>query len=202
MWYAALFRFLRRRIILGLILTLSLCYCIFSYIGKSDFLDNDDEVPVRRTQPFIWRTLQEHNSTNDVAATCRNSVQGRVLMVDDRGFLCTRSELLSSGCCNSELQTVIQYTCETCNPKQCCGIYEYCVSCCLHPDKKELLEAILKKATEQNNILLASASDHFELCLAKCRTNSQSVVHENSYRDPSAKHCFGETVPIPNYVET
>lgn len=106
MWYAAIIRFLRRRIILGLILTLSLCYCIISYVGKvglkftgitvvfsifrnlqSEFLDSDDVVPVKRTQPFIWRTLQQHNATNDIDDTCRNSVQGKVLIVDDRGTL-------------------------------------------------------------------------------------------------------------------
>ena len=34
-------------------------------------------------KPFVWRTLQEHNETND--AICRNSVQGKSLLVDDRG---------------------------------------------------------------------------------------------------------------------
>ncbi|XP_050311021.1 SREBP regulating gene protein [Anthonomus grandis grandis] len=201
MWYAAILRFLRRRIILGLILTLSLCYCIFSYVGKSEFLDNDDVVPIKRTQPFIWRTLQQHNSSNDVDDTCRNSVQGKVLIVDDRGYVCPRSEILSNGCCNSETQHVLQYPCETCNPNNCCAIFEYCISCCLHPDKKNVLEMILKKATEQNNVLFASVSDHFELCLAKCRTNSQSVQHENSYKDPKAKHCYGETAPTANSID-
>lgn len=51
------------------------------------------------------------------------------------GYVCPRSEILSSGCCNSEIQNVFQYTCETCNVNQCCSIYEYCISCCLHPDK-------------------------------------------------------------------
>lgn len=52
---------------------------------QSEFLDSDDVVPVKRTQPFIWRTLQQHNATNDIDDTCRNSVQGKVLIVDDRG---------------------------------------------------------------------------------------------------------------------
>lgn len=34
-------------------------------------------------KPFVWRTLQEHNETND--SICRNSVQGKTLLVDDRG---------------------------------------------------------------------------------------------------------------------
>lgn len=61
--------------------------------------------------------------------------------------------------------------------------------------QKSVLENILGKATEQNNVLFTSVSDHFELCLAKCRTNSQSVKHENSYRDPDIKYCYGENAP-------
>ncbi|XP_018564091.1 UPF0454 protein C12orf49 homolog [Anoplophora glabripennis] len=201
MWYSALIRFLRRRIILGLILALSFCYCLFSYIGTSDFLDSDDVVPVRRTQPFIWRTLQQHNSTGETDTNCRNSVQGKVLIVDDRGYICPRSEVLLNGCCNDDSSTAMQYSCETCKPNNCCAIYEYCISCCLHPDKKDVLETVLGKATEQNNVLFASVTDHFELCLAKCRTNSQSVQHENSYKDPRAKHCYGELAPVNSNIE-
>lgn len=198
MWYAAVVRFIRRRIVLGIIFTLSLMYCILSFVGKTDFLDSDDAITVRRTQPFIWRTLQQHNSTADVDVTCRNSVQGKVLIADDRGFVCPRHEILYNGCCNDNLSTVMQYSCETCNKNNCCAIYEHCISCCLHPDKKEMLESILGKAAKANSVLFASVTDHFELCLAKCRTNSQSVQHENSYKDPKAKHCYGETAPGPN----
>jgi len=38
---------------------------------------------------------------------------------------------------------------------------------------------------------LRSLSDPFELCRFKCRTSSGSVVHENSYRSPASKYCFG-----------
>lgn len=65
-----------------------------------------------------------------------------------------------------------------------------------------MLENLLGKAAAQNNVLFASVSDHFELCLAKCRTNSQSVQHENSYKDPEAKHCFGEKAPGYKNVDT
>ncbi|CAH1978268.1 unnamed protein product [Acanthoscelides obtectus] len=201
MWYIAVFRFIRRRIILGLIFTFSFCYCILSYVGKTDFLDSDEVVPVRRTQPFIWRTLQQHNSTSDGDINCRNSVQGKVLIVDDRGYICPRNEVLLNGCCNNAASNVYQYSCDTCKPNNCCAIYEYCISCCLHPDKREVLENVLGKATEQNNVLFASVTDHFELCLAKCRTNSQSVQHENSYKDPKAKHCYGELTPAVDNID-
>lgn len=153
MWWAALIRFLRRRIVLGVIFTFSLLYFIFSYVGKvftpktktpksfkhkfsqGNHLHNDSMIPIRRRQPFIWRTLQQHNLSNDAPESCRNSVQGRVLIVDDRGFVCPRHVILQSGCCDDAPHTKPQYSCETCKDNNCCAIFEYCVSCCLHPDK-------------------------------------------------------------------
>lgn len=67
--------------------------------------------------------------------------------------------------------------------------------------QKEVLENVLGKASEQNSVLFASVTDHFELCLAKCRTNSQSVQHENSYKDPRAKYCYGELAPVVSTME-
>lgn len=32
--------------------------------------------------------------------------------------------------------------------------------------------------------------DRFQICLAVCRTSSLSVQHENTYKDPLAKHCY------------
>lgn len=32
--------------------------------------------------------------------------------------------------------------------------------------------------------------DRFQICLAVCRTSSASVQHENTYKDPLAKHCY------------
>jgi len=68
------------------------------------------------------------------------------LIVDDRGVVCSRHEVLSNGCCATEQRQTPKnealsmarkekYCCKTCNPQGCCTIYEYCVSCCLHPDK-------------------------------------------------------------------
>ncbi len=61
--------------------------------------------------------------------------------------------------------------------------------------QKEVLQDVLGKAAGTLNLLLTSVTDHFELCLTKCRTSSQSVQHENSYRNPRAKHCYGEAPP-------
>lgn len=199
MWAAFFMRIIRKRIVLGIIFALSLTYCVLSFLREGDdTLNNEIEtIPVRRLdQQFLWHSVKDDvNGSNVKVTTCRNSVQGKVLIVDDRGYVCSRTDILSSGCCNTDSETTKRYSCETCKENGCCSIYEYCISCCLHPDKKNLLQSVLGKASETFNVLFASVTDHFELCLAKCRTSSQSVQHENSYRDPRAKHCYGETPP-------
>ena len=61
---------------------------------------------------------------------------------------------------------------------------------------------VLNEANALKNILLLSVHDHFELCLAKCRTSSSSVSHENVYMNPENKYCFmrgnGHPPPSPN----
>ncbi|XP_070760659.1 SREBP regulating gene protein isoform X2 [Enoplosus armatus] len=61
--------------------------------------------------------------------------------------------------------------------------------------QQPLLERFLNRAAEGFQNLFTAVEDHFELCLAKCRTSSQSVQHENTYRNPQAKYCYGESPP-------
>lgn len=58
--------------------------------------------------------------------------------------------------------------------------------------QKPVLMNVLNEANALKNILLLSVSDHFELCLAKCRTSSSSVHHENVYINPMDKFCFSK----------
>ncbi|XP_004753362.1 SREBP regulating gene protein isoform X3 [Mustela nigripes] len=111
------------------------------------------------------------------------------------GYICERKDLLVNGCCNVNVPGTKQYRCDGCLPHGCCGAYEYCVSCCLQPSKQLLLERFLNRAAVAFQNLFMAVEDHFELCLAKCRTSSQSVQHENTYRDPIAKYCYGESPP-------
>ncbi|KAL6255049.1 hypothetical protein P5V15_013382 [Pogonomyrmex californicus] len=212
----SLIRLLRRRVVLGLIFALSLTYCAFSLLRNdkkgSPYLDNDidmmDPMMINDNnedlmaddntlleglkasdKSLLWpievfdqaandnagnMDMSNLNDSDVSAESCRNSIQGKGLIVDDRGIVCSRHDLLSNGCCiveerqiskNEKTSTVKKerYSCKTCNPQGCCTIYEYCVSCCLHPDK---------------------------ICLATCRTSSSSVRHENTYKDPLAKHCY------------
>lgn len=194
-WASFIVRILRKRIVLGMIFALSLTYCVLSFLHETENSVTDEVgVPKRHyDQQFLWHSVKDDSNATDVrVTTCRNSVQGKVLIADDKGYVCSRIDVLPTGCCNTESENTKRYSCETCKENGCCSIYEYCISCCLHPDKKNLLQSVLGKASETFNVLFASVTDHFELCLAKCRTSSQSVQHENSYRDPRAKHCYGE----------
>ncbi|XP_037685058.1 SREBP regulating gene protein-like isoform X3 [Choloepus didactylus] len=58
-----------------------------------------------------------------------------------------------------------------------------------------LLERFLSRAAMAFQNLFMAVEYHSELCLAKCRTSFQSVQHENTYRDPIAKYCYGESPP-------
>lgn len=181
-------------------------------------------------------------STSDSAIKikrCRNSVQGRLLLADDQGYVCHRQFLTKGGCCNSSslsssvnslspqthsspshatpmsANQITRYSCNTCNSDGCCAIYEYCISCCMNP---ETINVRSSEPVDGDGRLLASPDspvsslssvaavdtdahgesheDPFEFCLAKCRTSSSSVKHENSYRDARFKHCHGHAVAL------
>ncbi|XP_064619951.1 SREBP regulating gene protein-like [Lineus longissimus] len=190
-------RFLRKRWVLVVIFGLSLIYFLKTTFYQSSSLVLRDEYAVRKPRPpelFKWQP--KFDRINETAVnTCRNSVQGKKLLADERGYVCERSDLLVGGCCDIKGKTARRYTCDSCLQNNCCSLYEHCVSCCLQPEKQPLLRKILGKAADTFSHLFASVTDHFELCLAKCRTSSQSVQHENSYRDPVAKFCYGENPP-------
>uniref|UniRef100_A0A2P2I1Z0 SREBP regulating gene protein n=1 Tax=Hirondellea gigas TaxID=1518452 RepID=A0A2P2I1Z0_9CRUS len=191
-------------VLVGGLLLYCCCVLLDLGLGAGDSKVTGDSDTTIRRRAFDW---DEHNdasnSSNNITenaseaalVTCRNSVQGKALLADDRGYVCQRLDRLGTGCCNAAADNSHRYHCLTCNAQHCCAIYEYCVSCCMHPDKKSLLKRVLKQVSE-GSPLYASVSDQFELCLVKCRTSSQSVQHETLYRDPRSKHCYGERVPV------
>ncbi|XP_011312021.1 UPF0454 protein C12orf49 homolog [Fopius arisanus] len=155
------------------------------------------------------------SSANEVARTCRNSIQGKALIVDERGLVCARREVLPGGCCRGDLEktespgvtTIVKrerYSCETCNPEGCCAVYEYCVSCCLHPGKrrpkKEAHSPPVRRDAQKSRRNEDAVKnrfrslDRFQVCLAICRTSSASVRHENTYKDPNSKHCYVNSI--------
>lgn len=191
-------RFLKKRIVLAVIFCVSLLYCLSSFLNENaigaETGDSVNSIPLPSSS-FKWHMEKEKPGNSSAVVTCRNSVQGKVLVADDRGYVCQRSEVASTGCCAVDAANTRRYCCETCQANGCCSIYEYCISCCMHPQKITLLQKIIGEASETFKMLVASITDHFELCLTKCRTSSESVHHENSYRDPKAKHCYADEPP-------
>ncbi|XP_034936707.1 UPF0454 protein C12orf49 homolog isoform X2 [Chelonus insularis] len=167
-------------------------------------------VPDERSDSTNIQTFTSSNDININIKNCRNSVQGKALIVDELGFVCTRQDVLSTGCCKNQRENVSthdenilkleRYSCETCNPQGCCAIYEYCVSCCLHPTKRLFKKdhlglpgrSDIQKIRKLEDIIKLRLRnlDRFQFCLAVCRTSSASVRHENTYKNPDSKHCY------------
>ena len=187
---------------------LKLIHCIVnlmmystSYLSSTliNFVRTNYHVFRKLNQPFNWNLEEELDPSNfsDINLfTCRNSVQGKTVLADDKGYICPRTEILGNGCCDTNSSLTLRHVCGQCDQVlQCCAQYEHCISCCLRPDQRHSLQTILTHAAQTNNVLFVSVSDHFELCLAKCRTSSDSVQHENTYRNKENKFCFGSQPP-------
>jgi hypothetical protein len=146
---------------------------------------------------LVWQSSfsidQISGNRSSSSTSCRNTVQGKKLLCDDAGFVCSRDELLSSGCCPVQNSRFVCHSCQ--NNTQCCTKYEICVSCCLRPQNKDVLSSFVMNTISSLERLFGSIGDQFELCLSKCRTSSLSVQHENTYRDSEYKYCFGSNPP-------
>ncbi|XP_071707790.1 uncharacterized protein [Rutidosis leptorrhynchoides] len=118
---------------------------------------------------------------------CRTTVQGRYLITDHTGYVCDALSLdPKSHCCRYKRD---QYSCQGCNlVSKCCNSYEYCVSCCLNPEKMHVDQALKVKIAKP--VTAGTYSSLFDYCVGRCRHNSESVVHENAYVS-EFHHCFG-----------
>uniref|UniRef100_A0A0B6Y970 SREBP regulating gene protein n=1 Tax=Arion vulgaris TaxID=1028688 RepID=A0A0B6Y970_9EUPU len=188
-------RVLRKRWVLAVIFICSLVYFLSATLSKSsDYILTEYESKRTLRQPFQWQPSEESNDTDTVK--CRNSRQGRWLIVDQKGYVCRREHVRSNNCCNPKHPLTKYQSCDTCLHNGCCSVYEYCVSCCLQPKSQNVLSQILKENLEAPyNLFLSEVENIFDLCLSKCRTSSLSVQHENSYRDSNVKYCYGDKPP-------
>lgn len=115
---------------------------------------------------------------------CANTVQGRDLVTDDQGFVCAPDGLDAArpGCCRMPAETGFErFSCETCDTRLgCCGVYEFCVACCLGPQNQAPVDALRHAASSEHAL---------HVCAALCRTSSLSVTGQRQYRT-AKKHCF------------
>ncbi|XP_064235833.1 SREBP regulating gene protein isoform X2 [Aotus nancymaae] len=169
-------RLLRKRWVLALVFGLSLVYFLSSTFKQEERAVRDRNLlqVQDHDQPILWKVQFNLGNSSRPSNQCRNSIQGKHLITDELGYVCERKDLLVNGCCNVNVPSTKQYCCDGCWPNGCCSAYEYCVSCCLQPNKQLLLERFLNRAAVAFQNLFMAVEDHFELCLAKCRTSSQN----------------------------
>ncbi|XP_075290741.1 SREBP regulating gene protein isoform X1 [Opisthocomus hoazin] len=178
-WGAVLWRrLLRKRWVLAIVFGLSLVYFLGSTLKQEERTVRDRNLlqVQEHEQPIVWKVKFSSGNGSQLSNQCRNSVQGKLLITDELGYICERKDLLVNGCCNVNVPSTKLHSCDSCLPNGCCSVYEYCVSCCLQPNKQHLLERFLNRAAIAFQNLFMAVEDRFELCLAKCRTSSQQVI--------------------------
>ncbi|VDK26452.1 unnamed protein product [Anisakis simplex] len=83
--------------------------------------------------------------------------------------------MMPNGCCEamSRNSAITRFDCAHCDIKSgCCLLYEYCVSCCMRPDQKNILLEMIEATSGHRLRQILAATDQFELCTLKCRTSS------------------------------
>ena len=116
---------------------------------------------------------------SDHGEKCRNTVQGRSHLLDEKGWLCTLDSIdWETGCCPPARAAEEQYSCRSCEPDiSCCTVYEHCVGCCLKPSNDGQRKAAMAAARHKKTFEKAvAAGDDFEFCRASCRTSSMSIA--------------------------
>ncbi|XP_029074344.1 UPF0454 protein C12orf49 homolog isoform X2 [Monodon monoceros] len=183
-------RLLRKRWVLALVFGLSLVYFLTSTFKQEERAVRDRNLLQvhDHDQPIPWKVQFNLGNSSRPSNQCRNSIQGKHLITDELGYVCERKDLLVNGCCNVNVPDTKQYCCDGCLSNGCCSAYEYCVSCCLQPNKQLLLERFLNRAAVAFQNLFMAVEDHFELCLAKCRTSSQMGAFTQHY-EMSPRQC-------------
>ncbi|KAG2561726.1 hypothetical protein PVAP13_8KG156000 [Panicum virgatum] len=110
---------------------------------------------------------------------CRSTVQGRHLISDDNGYVCSALSINPwSHCCPT---TADRFSCQGCkHDLQCCNSYEYCVSCCLNPSKTKKEDVLKLKVAKP--VTAGTYTNVFDFCMGRCRHSSASVVHGKCLR--------------------
>lgn len=148
---------------------------------------------------FVQESTSERMGEVDSNSPCMNTAQGKDYVVDHRGYMCRRWEMDREqiGCCNATVSS--RYQCNAC-VSGCCPSFEECVSCCLGDET--VAENFARLLSQQPNAggkplsaplhqIGGDSEKRFEMCMAFCRTSSQSVNRDNSFKSPSSsRYCF------------
>ena len=138
---------------------------------------------------FILSQSVSSSLVKSVLGGCLNTLQGALLVTDDRGYVCPVEDVdTTTGCC---LRGTGPYTCTGCDvSSKCCILYETCVSCCLKSDFKagERLHAEFRIRGKPDT---GHFTNEFDFCKSMCRTTKDCTLHENGYRS-DFRYCFSE----------
>lgn len=164
------------------------------YMSKDGDTLSPDEVVLKLKQNLI---LNQSNSKGARNMKCQHSTGGLDLAADSNGNVCSKTALLSNGCCET---SIVPAGCSMCSQKECCSVYEHCVACCTREISSERLAMLLvdrlnAKSIQGNGNHLAEFSTNFKSCQFLCRTSSMSVQHQNKYRNKNFRFCYGDALP-------
>ena len=178
--------FIKKRILACLSILLltfvSIFVCILYVYNKTQFVQDREG---RVKEEFQWKDM-----TNTTSRKCENYHQGpHYILVDDLGNICNVNRVGRNGCCDAKSDAKV-FFCDTCNQEGCCREYEHCVSCCLHPNNERNLRNIMKNPVKCLQHIIKKVKNQFQLCLAKCRTSSESVINQKIYKNFKYKYCF------------
>ena len=172
-------------LILTFLLSLLTIFYFYEKAPSTDITENSKS----KEKKFEWK-----NMSSDYQRKCEHYHQGsQYLSVDDFGYICEIKHVGQNGCCKLESDKN-RFVCNLCNSEGCCTTYEQCISCCLHPRNEENIKTILKSPLKYMQLIVKKLRNQFELCLAKCRTSSDSVVNQKEYKNPRNKYCFKQIV--------
>jgi len=162
---------------------------------KRDAVEKSPEGEVKFSSSLNSVVSIRAESPKTTISLCRNTVVGNMFISDSRGYTC-RIENVDrvTRCCSTQPKpTTTRYSCKTCNLKYgCCSVYEYCVSCCMTPERRQELKDNFEKRKDDR--LYRGVTTVFQFCSTRCRTTSRSVINENRYRSP-LKHCYAQSDP-------
>lgn len=122
---------------------------------------------------------------------CRNE-RTHWLTVDSRAVVCESTAVDEvSGCCVGKDARYLPWKCATMCTRSCCTDYAMCVSCCLTRGKYR--RKLPLRITKSHIVTMGA----FDVCTFNCRTNSDSVIHENAYKS-IYRFCWGKESPPVN----
>lgn len=185
----------RRRNVFHLKIGVMLCFLLVLVKIYVDVANESAGLPLP-TSPRKNRTVLLSPALFNASSTaddslCRHTQQGRSVVTDEHGRMCPRSALVN-GCCAGNASE--RFACGTCMlATGCCSGFELCVSCCLDPTQQPSLRELVNSLQTGNEspatAHVLSSQDRYGLCLALCRTTSDSISHGNRYRS-RLSYCF------------